>query len=242
MVEPDAKVFERVKAKIAEIAPAQPVPDGKLASDGKSAVEATPQADAATAAPAGPDTTKPAETPDILPNAEVPKPPDASAPDATTVSADATALKPLDDAAGSETAPSGEASKPPELPRAPDLVVPGPTIPTAVTPTTVTTGVVAPPSLKLPDQRSDRAQERPARRAEITIDVVHSRNRWRMVGVFMTLLVVGLAALLAAWRFIPDRLPARLRPAELMTSLGIQALPEVGPAVKPAPPEGQFDE
>jgi len=48
----------------------------------------------------------------------------------------------------------------------------------------------------------------------------------------------AMAALLAAWRFVPDRLPAELRPAELMMSIGIQALP----AVKPAPPVSQFDE
>jgi hypothetical protein len=246
-VEPDAKVFERIKAKIVEIAPTQPASDGKPAPDGTSAIEATPQPVAAPGAPPGPDTAKPAERPDALPTAEVPKPADASAPVAAdTVQPDATAPKPSDEAPASEIAPSGEAGKPPELPRAPDLVVPGPIMPSAVTPTTVTTGAIPPPlpppSLKLPDKPFDRTQERPIRRAEVTIDVIHSRNRWRLVGVFMTLLVVGLAALLAAWRFIPDRLPARLRPAELMTSLGIQAPPEVAPTVRPPPPEGQFDE
>jgi hypothetical protein len=244
-VEPDAKVFERIKAKIAEIAPAQPVPDGKPAPDGKSAAEASPQPADATTAPATLDAAKPAETPEALANAEAPKPADASAPVAVAVPPDETAPT-TQDAPASETAPSGEAGKPPTLPPAPDLVVPGPIIPTAVTPTAIDKGVIPPPlpppSLKLPDRASERTQERPARPAEITIAVIHSRNRWRMVGVFMTVLVVGLAALLAAWRFIPDRLPARLRPAELMTSLGIQALPGVAPAVRPAPPEGQFDE
>jgi hypothetical protein len=242
-VEPDAKVFERIKAKIAEIAPAQPVPDGKPAPDGKSAAEAAPPP---AAAPVAPDAAKPAETPETLPNAEAPKPADASAPvavPADPVPADGTTPTPQDVAA-SETAPATETGKPPELPPAPALVVPGPLIPTAVAPGAATKGTIPapPPSLNLQDQASVRTQERPARRAEITIDVIHSRNRWRLVGVLMTVLVVGLAALLTAWRFIPDRLPARLRPAELITSLGIQALPGVAPAVKPAPPEGQFDE
>jgi hypothetical protein len=245
-VDPDAKVFERIKAKIVEIAPAQPAVDGKPAPDGKSAVEVTPPPAAATGAPLGPDTPKPAETPDTVPNAEVPKSPDASAPVAATVPADATAPKPLD-APASETA-GGETRKPLELPPAPDLVVPGPIVPSAVAETAVANGAIPgppglpPASLKLPDHASDRAQERPARRPDVTIKVIHSRNRWRMVGVFMTLLVMGLAALLAAWRFVPDRLPEPLRPAELMTSLGIQALPLVAPAVRPVPPEGQFDE
>jgi hypothetical protein len=242
-VEPDAKVFERIRAKIVEIAPAQPVLDGKPAPDGKSAVEPTPPPPAAViGAPAGPDVPKPAETPDVLPNAELPKPADLSPP--AVESADATASKPPD-APAKETAPSGEAGKPPELPRAPDLIVPGPIIPTAATPTTVTEGAspppLPPPSLKLADKSSDRGQERPVQ-TDVTIAVIHSRNRWRRVGVFMTLLVVGLGALLAAWRFVPDRLPARLRPTELMTSLGIQPPPGVGPTVRPAPPEGQFDE
>jgi hypothetical protein len=253
-VDPDAKVFERIKAKIAEIAPKEPAPDGKPLPDGKSAVEGSPPPAPATAtdSPPSADAPKLAEAPETLPNAETAKPPDAATSVAATVPADETAPKPVDVSA-SETAPSAESGKPLELPPAPALVVPGvvvpgPIIPTAVTPTTVANGAIpAPPSvppasLKLPDQPSDRAQERPARRPDVTIDVVRSRNRWRRVGVCMTLLVVGLAALLAAWRFIPDRLPARLRPAELMTSIGIQAFPGPAPAVKPAVPVGQFDE
>jgi hypothetical protein len=58
----------------------------------------------------------------------------------------------------------------------------------------------------------------------------------------MTLLVVGLVALLAAWRFIPNRLPAGLRPAQLMMSLGIQAPANTAPAVRRIAPESQFDE
>ena len=101
-----------------------------------------------------------------------------------------------------------------------------------------------PPALKLPDKRFDKPEpSRPARGPEITIDdVVRSRGRWRVLGVCMTLLVMGLVALLATWRFIPDRLPARLRPAQLMMSLGVQALPTTATAVRRAPPEAQFDE
>jgi hypothetical protein len=72
--------------------------------------------------------------------------------------------------------------------------------------------------------------------------LIRSRSRWRIFGVVMTLVVVGLGALLAAWRFVPDRLPARLRPAQLMMSIGIEPTPKAAPAVKPAPPQAQFDE
>jgi hypothetical protein len=241
-VEPDAKIFERIKAKIVEIAPSEPAPDGKPA------VEGSPQPLAATGSTPNTDTPKPAES---LPNGEAPKPPDVAATVGVIVPADGTAPKPQDVPAG-EASPTSESGKPPETSPAPAAVAPGPVIPTAVAPTAterepVAEGAIpAPPALppaplKLPDETPDRVADRPARRPEITI-VIRSRGRWRMLGVCMTLLVVGLAALLAAWRFIPDRLPARLRPAELMTSIGIQAPPRAAPAVRPAPPESQFDE
>jgi hypothetical protein len=72
-----------------------------------------------------------------------------------------------------------------------------------------------------------------------------SRRRWRALGLFMTLVVLGLAALLAAWRFVPDRLPAGMRPSELMMTLGIAARPPAPPPPpeRPQPPpESQFDE
>jgi hypothetical protein len=243
-VEPDPKIFQRVKAKIAELAPSEPAP----ASDGKPAVEGGPQPPAATGAPPAPDaeTQKPPET---LPNGEVPKPPDVSAAAAPDVPA-------------SGTSPTTETEKPPETP--PDTtsvsgsVAPGPVLPTAavlagVAPAAAETSaavrsepgpaIPAPPSaLKPADEPPDRASDRAARRPEITIDVIRSRRRWRVLGVCMSLLVVGLVALLAAWRFIPDRVPAGLRPAELMTSIGIQTFARPVPAIKPAPPESGFDE
>jgi outer membrane biosynthesis protein TonB len=99
-VDPDAKVFERIKAKVAEIAPAQPVPDGKPAP------EASPQPADATTAPATLDAAKPAETPETSANAEAPKPADASAPVAVAVPPDGIAPT-TQDAPASETAPSG---------------------------------------------------------------------------------------------------------------------------------------
>jgi hypothetical protein len=260
-VEPDAKIFERVKAKIVELAASAPAPDGKPTAAAAPATEGKPPADATAsppkaeplkpdpskAEPAKAETPKPVET---SPSGELPKPPDAAAAAATVpVPVDGTPPK-AEDAPASEASPKGESARPPELPPAPALVVPGPIIPTAVVPPAAevaaavptepepvaTVGIpapppLAPPALKLPDKSSDRVA-----------DVLRSRGRWRMLGICMTLLVVGWVALLAAWRFIPDRLPARLRPTELMISIGIQALPPPATAVKPAPPESQFDE
>jgi hypothetical protein len=266
-VEPNAQILQRIKAKIAEIAPSGPIPDGKLP------VEMSPQVPDATGSPARTETPKPGDAPA---DAAMPKPPDAP----VAVPADGTAPKPPDVPASGISA-TGVAAKAPELPPAPGLVipdpvvagpvVPGPVVPTeAEIPTTAEAQGIAevkpaeaavrsergpndkvaipsPPSLppsplKLPDRPADKFQDRAGRRPEITIDVIRSRGRWRTFGVCMTVMVMGLMALLAAWRFVPDRLPARLRPAELMTFIGIQALPPATPTVKPARPEAQFDE
>jgi hypothetical protein len=58
----------------------------------------------------------------------------------------------------------------------------------------------------------------------------------------MMALLAALVGLLAAWRFAPDQLPAGLRPAELMMSIGIEATPSGAPALRRAPPETGFDE
>jgi hypothetical protein len=222
-VEPDPKLFQRIKAKIAEIAP------------GALAAEPRPQPADATGSPPKADAPQPAET---LPEGELPKPPAAAAPAPAT----------LQDAPAGETAASDATEKPPEVPTAPGTVAPGEITPT--TPEVPATLLaehgpdpkVASPTPPPPPPVPLKPADKPARAPEIIIDVIRSRGRWRMLGLCMTVLVVGLVALLAAWRFIPDRLPARLRPAELMTSIGIQAPPRAAPDLRPAPPEAQFDE
>jgi len=57
----------------------------------------------------------------------------------------------------------------------------------------------------------------------------------------MTLVVVAVAVLLAAWRFAPDQLPAMLQPLDLMRQVGI-AVPTAPASRRPLPPESQFDE
>jgi hypothetical protein len=63
-------------------------------------------------------------------------------------------------------------------------------------------------------------------------------GRWRAVAALMTLVAIGLGGLIAAWRYVPERLPPQLRPtAVLKIPEGVAA-----PVRKPAPPESQFDE
>jgi hypothetical protein len=233
-VEPDAAILPRIKAKIAELPPREPVLDGK------------PPIEAAPSPP-------PPESTDAPANAEMPKPQDAAATGTTPPPAEGAAVsgeteKPADPPPATEVAPTAPTAGTAEFPAA-AVVQPGPephpqelvvadpaqvakiAIPDAPT--------LPPPPLKPAEEPLGRL---PDRRPEIAVDVIRSRARWRVAGVFMTLLVVGLAALLAAWRFVPDRLPAGLQPAQVLMSLGIQALPKVAPAAKPGPADSEFDE
>ncbi len=58
--------------------------------------------------------------------------------------------------------------------------------------------------------------------------------------MLMTLVVIALVGLLAAWRFAPEHVPPMLQPVELMRAVGVTVSP--GPARRPAPPESQFEE
>jgi anti-sigma-K factor RskA len=242
-VEPDAKILQRIKAKIAELPPREPISDAKLLA-------------AATASPPLPE---PIETPAA--KAEVPEPPAGGA-------APEGALPPQDSTGPGTTEPpvevavAGEADRPPdttpaEAEAAIALALGGAEQPAAaeVQPEPesrsqesvakldreppLKPAVAAPPVLPKP---SDRPQAQlVVRRPEIIGDVIRSRGRWRVAAVAMSLLVVGLVVLLAAWKFVPDRLPAGLRPAPALMSLGIQALPNAAPSVKRSPAPA-FDE
>jgi anti-sigma-K factor RskA len=68
-------------------------------------------------------------------------------------------------------------------------------------------------------------------------------NGWRAFAVLMTVLVVAVAALVAAWRFAPDRVPPTLQPVALLRLVGVNVAPPPAPAVRrPLPPQSQFDE
>ena len=67
---------------------------------------------------------------------------------------------------------------------------------------------------------------------------VRPGGRWRAVALLMAFVALGLGSLIAAWRFIPDRLPEQLQPTHL---LNISEVPS--PFVRsPAPHGTQFEE
>ena len=184
-VEPDPKIFDRIKAKLAISPPSEPA----AAAGQPAETTASPEAPKAADVHAGVEAPTPdEELPKALMNGETSK--------AEEAAAQAEAPKTADGAPASDSSVRAVADIQPRL---------------------------------------------ESRRAEATIDLIRgSRRRWRALGLFMSLVVIGLTALLAAWRFVPDRLPARLQPSQLMMSLGIQSAP---PAPQPQPsPESQFDE
>jgi hypothetical protein len=67
-------------------------------------------------------------------------------------------------------------------------------------------------------------------------------RRWRAFALLMTLVVLAVAALLAAWRFAPERVPPMLRPLELMRQMGVTIPAGAPPPRRPLPPQTQFDE
>jgi hypothetical protein len=68
-----------------------------------------------------------------------------------------------------------------------------------------------------------------------------SLTRWRVLAVLLFIALAAIAGLVAAWRFIPDRIPPALQPVELMRLAGI-SVPASQPPRKPPPPESTFEE
>lgn len=60
-------------------------------------------------------------------------------------------------------------------------------------------------------------------------------RRWRAFAILMTLVVAAIAALLAAWKFAPERVPPSLQPFALLRHLGVTA-PAAVPPRRPVPP------
>jgi hypothetical protein len=150
------------------------------------------------------------------------------------VSADAALLPPQPPDAIAET-PSPEAAPAPALDAAETAPATGPANEARVLEPTAKSEPTPPAPITAADRRGDIARS-----------LARSRGRWRAFGTLMTLVVLAIGTLLAAWRFVPDRVPSGLRPSELMMWLGIEAVhsrpPPTAAAPAQGPPEPQFDE
>jgi hypothetical protein len=137
-----------------------------------------------------------------------------------------------------------------------DMPEPTPSGPLASFPTSFTTSapapapVVPPPvslTVPIPSPAAPPGPSlavRPSERRKPVAAPPPSRWLSRTIATLTTLILVAVAALVAAWRFVPDRVPPPLRPVQVLRALGIATpVTVVGPAPrKPAPPESRYDE
>jgi hypothetical protein len=217
-VEPDGKLWDRIKEKVPQAPPA-----AELKLPGPPA-EATP-----------PSAPVPGETAGATPDA---KPADAAAETATLPPAPTIAPKadtPKADAPKAD-APKADALKADALKAEPSIT------PTPVGPA-VNRAPPPAPTPPVPTLTVTRTPQVEPRRegADATVAIGRRLGRWRAFASLMTLVVVGVAGLLAAWRFVPERVPPVLQPAALMRLVGVPI--SAGPPPRPpAPPESQYDE
>ena len=232
-VEPEAKIWARIKAKMSEARQKTQFPEPDIAPPAPAATAAEPPSlDAIEAAISQATTTLTSEAA-------------AVATEATPVST--SEGMPVPTSEGMQTppaeatpAPVSEAMSAPISDTAPAPTLDATPAPTAAVEPASSAPVEPPPAadaVQAPSEARTRAVE-PA----TAVPVVHRRmRRWRAFAILMALVVAAVAALLAAWRFVPDRVPPMLQPVELMRQMGV-ALPAAPAPRRPAPPGSQFDE
>ena len=221
-VDPDPKLWQRIKSSVAS-----------MGSAGAGEPSASPDLPGHSAVVS--EAVKPAE-------GAAATPPQGAAAEGET---------PAETSPDEQAASPAESAPPATLPPAPDLVLPaaqatpGPDV--SALEAIIRSELASPTPPKAAEKAGEKAaavvaDRQPARQQQAATDVVRSRDRWRVFGMLMVLVAAGFAALVAAWRFMPDRVPARLRPAELMLSIGIDTPPPPVPARKGPPPTSEFDE
>jgi len=156
----------------------------------------------------------PTPVPDLAPAPVLDAPSVAHAPENVSPLTDATPIATLDAAA----VPAWHVTPTPAA-----VVEPAP-VPPAV-PTVLSTEVTPTPDA------ARRLQETTQR----VVVLRRGLRRWRAFAILMTLVVAAIAALLAAWKFAPERVPPQLQPFALLRQLGVTA-PAAPPLRRPVPP------
>jgi len=259
-VEPDSSIWVRIKAKLPEVeqgirppqpplSPATPAPaaeppslDAIEAAISQAATALSAEASSAAtqeAAPQSPsEVTTVSEAMPVPTSEAAPQPPSevTTVSEAMPVPTSAAVAQPPSEATTASEAMPVPAAETASAPTAEAAPAPSPGV-------TRTSAVEAVPSPPVAPATAAAASEPVRDQAlESTTAVVRRRlKRWQAYAIFMTLVVAAVAALLAAWRFAPDRVPPVLQPLEVMRQIGV-TLP-AGPAPRrPAPPESRFDE
>ena len=251
-VEPDSTIWPRIKAKMLDVRertratePPMPVPaPASTAAEPPSldAIEAVISETATTlnseATSTAAEEAPPAPVPEALPTtaAEATFAPGSEATPATVSEAPASEATPA-------PASEGTSAPVPELPPAPTLHETGTSPVDAVPspPVAAASAEQAASELHASSEPQARSEPQAPPAAPAALSMHRRLRRWQAFAVLMTLVVVALAALLAAWRFAPDRVPPMLQPLELMRQAGVP-LPAIPAPRRPAPPESRFDE
>jgi anti-sigma-K factor RskA len=240
-VEPDSAVWPRIRAKMLEVRERTRAAEPSIPASAPAPTAAEPPSlDAIEAVISKAATTLNSEAtstaPEQVPPAPVSEMTPMTAAEATPAPGSEPTPLPVSEAPTSEATPApaseGASALMPEMPPAPALemtrtaaveAVPGP-------PVAAASAESAPQAPSEPQARSE-AQAQTA--APAILSMHRQLRRWRAFAVLMTLIVVAAGALLAAWRFAPDRVPPMLQPLELMRQAGVP-LPAIPAPRNPA--------
>jgi hypothetical protein len=241
-VDPDARIWQRIKGKLAEPAASPSLVRVESAPAVRPAPAVVPEPPRAVSPEPEPTPEAKADsTPEPKPEPEIKPEPDIKAEPVAEVRADALPTPDPDVVATAEQRLAElinevEKFKPPTDPSeaavAAALAEPLPAVPEPeekpreaerISREPTPTALLVPEDARLPAVHAPAP--RPAR-----------VGGWRAATFFMTLIAFGLGGLIAAWRFVPDRLPLQLRPQEVLKISG------VGSEKKPAQHGTQFEE
>jgi len=240
-VEPEAKIWARIKAKMSEARQKTQFPEPDIAPPAPAATAAeSPSLDAIEAAISQATTTLTSEAAPVATEA-TPVPTSEGTPAPTSEGMPVPTSEGMQTPAAEATpAPVSEAMSAPISDTAPAPTLDATPAPTAAVEPASSAPVEPPPAADAVQAPSEART--PAVEPATAVPVVHRRmRRWRAFAILMALVVAAVAALLAAWRFVPDRVPPMLQPVELMRQMGV-ALPAAPAPRRPAPPGSQFDE
>ena len=126
----------------------------------------------------------------------------------------------------------------------PSPVTVPPTLPTApiLSPSAEPVAKLPPaPVLPVPGPPTPVARAPMVERADDSMALRRRLRRWRLLAALLILIVLAAGALVAAWKYAPERVPPALQASELLRVVGITVAP-TRPVRRPAPPESQFDE
>jgi anti-sigma-K factor RskA len=269
-VEPEAKIWARIKAKMSEVQQKSQLPEAEIPPPAPAAAttaeppsldaiesaisQATTTLTSEAASAAGTEAT-PAPTSEMMQTPMMQTPDSEATPapasEATPAPASEAIPPPASEATSAAISEVAPAPTPDTTPAPTPDATPAPTPDATPAPTSAVEPIsaveptpsapVVPPPVAAAVQAPSEARA-PAVEPATAVLVVHRRmRRWRAFAILMTLVVAAVAALLAAWRFVPDRVPPMLQPVELMRQMGV-ALPAAPAPRRPAPPGSQFDE